>query len=73
MYSALPPPHLIIAHKDRDDEVRNKPVAIEMKRKKRRRDIREPKEGIKTPNEAGIQTVVCKGCDAAIELIKSIT
>lgn len=31
------------------------------------------KKWIKTLNEAGIQTVVCKGCDAAIEFIESIT
>lgn len=31
------------------------------------------KQWIKTLNEAGIQTVVCKGCDAAIEFIESIT
>ena len=70
----FPPPHLIIAHKDRDDEVRNKTlVAIEMKRKKGGVTSENQKKGIKTLNEAGIQTVVCKGCDAAIEFIESIT
>lgn len=70
----LPPPHLIIAHKDRDDEVRNKTlVAIEMKRKKGGVTSENQKKWIKTLNEAGVQTVVCKGCDAAIEFIESIT
>lgn len=70
----FPPPHLIIAHKDRDDEVRNKTlVAIEMKRKKGGVTSANQKQWIKTLNEAGIQTVVCKGCDAAIEFIESIT
>ena len=70
----FPPPHLIIAHKDRDDEVRNKTlVAIEMKRKKGGVTSENQKKWTKTLNEAGIQTVVCKGCDAAIEFIESIT
>lgn len=70
----FPPPHLIIAHKDRDDEVRNKTlVAIEMKRKKGGVTLENQKKWIKTLNEAGVQTVVCKGCDAAIEFIESIT
>ena len=70
----FPPPHLIIAHKDRDDEVRNKTlVAIEMKRKKGGTTSANQKKWIKTLNEAGIQAVVCKGCDEAIEFIKSIT
>lgn len=70
----FPPPHLIIAHKDRADEVRNKTlVAIEMKRKKGGTTSANQKKWIKTLNEAGIQTVVCKGCDAAIEFIESIT
>ena len=70
----FPPPHLIIAHKDRDDEVRNKTlVAIEMKRKKGGTTSANQKKWIKTLNEASIQTVVCKGCDAAIEFIESIT
>lgn len=69
----FPPPHLIIAHKDRDDEVRNKTlVAIEMKRKKGGTTSENQKKWIKTLNEAGIQTVVCKGCDAAIAFIESI-
>lgn len=70
----FPPPHLIIAHKDRDDEVRNKTlVAIEMKRKKGGVTSENQKKWIKTLNEAGVQTVVCKGCDAAIKFIESIT
>lgn len=70
----FPPPHLIIAHKDRDDEVRNKTlVAIEMKRKKGGTTSANQKKWIKTLNEAGVQTVVCKGCDEAIEFIESIT
>lgn len=70
----FPPPHLIIAHKDRDDEVRNKTlVAIEMKRRKGGVTSENQKKWIKTLNEAGVQTVVCKGCDAAIEFIESIT
>ena len=70
----FPPPHLIIAHKDRDDEVRNKTlVAIEMKRKKGGTTSENQKKWIKTLNEAGVQTVVCKGCDEAIEFIESIT
>ena len=70
----FPPPHLIIAHKDRDDEVRNKTlVAIEMKRKKGGVTSENQKKWIKTLNEAGVQAVVCKGCDAAIEFIESIT
>ena len=70
----FPPPHLIIAHKDRDDEVRNKTlVAIEMKRKKGGVTSANQKQWIKTLNEAGVQTVVCKGCNAAIEFIESIT
>lgn len=70
----FPPPHLVIAHKDRDDEVRNKTlVAIEMKRKKGGVTSENQKKWIKTLNEAGVQTVVCKGCNAAIEFIESIT
>ena len=70
----FPPPHLIIAHKDRDDEVRNKIlVAIEMKRKKGGVTSENQKKWIKILNEADIQTVVCRGCDAAIEFIESIT
>ncbi len=41
-------------------------VAIEMKRKKGGGHQRTKRSVIKTLNEAGIQTVVCKGCDAAI-------
>lgn len=48
-------------------------VAIEMKRKKGGVTSANQKQWIKTLNEAGIQTVVCKGCDAAIEFIESIT
>lgn len=48
-------------------------VFIEMKRKKGGVTSENQKKWIKTLNEAGIQTVVCKGCDAAIEFIKSIT
>ena len=70
----FPHPHLIIAHKDRDDEVRNKIlVAIEMKRKKGGVTSENQKKWIKTLNEAGVQTVVCRGCGAAIEFIESIT
>ena len=70
----FPPPHLIIAHKDRDDEVRNKTlVAIEMKRKKGGTTSANQKKWIKTLNESGVETVICKGCDEAIEFIESIT
>ena len=48
-------------------------VAIEMKRRKGGVTSANQKQWIKTLNEAGIQTVVCKGCDAAIEFIESIT
>lgn len=48
-------------------------VFIEMKRKKGGVTSANQKKWIKTLNEAGIQTVVCKGCDAAIEFIESIT
>ena len=48
-------------------------VFIEMKRKKGGVTSENQKKWIKTLNEAGIQTVVCKGCDAAIEFIESIT
>ena len=48
-------------------------VAIEMKRRKGGVTSANQKKWIKTLNEAGIQTVVCKGCDAAIEFIESIT
>ena len=48
-------------------------VAIEMKRKKGGVTSANQKQWIKTLNEAGIQTVVCEGCDAAIEFIESIT
>lgn len=48
-------------------------VFIEMKRKKGGTTSANQKKWIKTLNEAGVQTVVCKGCDAAIEFIKSIT
>lgn len=48
-------------------------VAIEMKRKKGGVTSANQKQWIKTLNEAGVQTVVCKGCDAAIEFIESIT
>ena len=48
-------------------------VAIEMKRKKGGVTSANQKRWIKTLNEAGIQTVVCKGCEAAIAFIESIT
>ena len=48
-------------------------VAVEMKRKKGGVTSANQKQWIKTLNEAGIQTVVCKGCDAAIEFIEPIT
>lgn len=48
-------------------------VFIEMKRRKGGVTSTNQKKWIKTLNEAGIQTVVCKGCDAAIEFIESIT
>ena len=48
-------------------------VFIEMKRRKGGVTSANQKKWIKTLNEAGIQTVVCKGCDAAIEFIESIT
>lgn len=48
-------------------------VLIEMKRKRGGVTSANQKQWIKTLNEAGIQTVVCKGCDAAIEFIESIT
>lgn len=51
----------------------NRLVFIEMKRKKGGVTSANQKKWIKTLNEAGIQTVVCKGCDAAIEFIESIT
>ncbi len=51
----------------------NRLVFIEMKRKKGGVTSKNQKKWIKTLNEAGIQTVVCKGCDAAIEFIESIT
>lgn len=44
-----------------------------MKRKKGGVTSENQKKWIKTLNEAGIQTVVCKGCDVAIEFIESIT
>ena len=47
-------------------------VFIEMKRKKGGVTSENQKKWIKTLNEAGIQTVVCKGCDEAIEFIESI-
>nr|DAP51908.1 MAG TPA: Nuclease [Caudoviricetes sp.] len=55
------------------NEYRHRLVAIEMKRKKGGATSANQKQWIKTLNEAGIQTVVCKGCDAAIEFIESIT
>ena len=55
------------------NEYRHRLVAIEMKRKKGGVTSENQKKWIKTLNEAGIQTVVCKGCDAAIEFIESIT
>lgn len=48
-------------------------VFIEMKRKKGGVTSANQKQWIKILNKAGVQTVVCKGCDAAIEFIKSIT
>lgn len=48
-------------------------VAIEMKRKKGGATSANQKQWIKTLNEAGIQTVVCKGCNVAIKFIESIT
>ena len=48
-------------------------VFIEMKRKKGGVTSENQKKWIKTLNEAGIQAVVCKGCDEAIEFIESIT
>lgn len=48
-------------------------VFIEMKRRKGGVTSANQKKWIKTLNEAGIQTVVCKGCDAAIEFIESTT
>lgn len=55
------------------NEYRHRLVAIEMKRKKGGVTSANQKQWIKTLNEAGIQTVVCKGCGAAIEFIESIT
>lgn len=55
------------------NEYRHRLVAIEMKRRKGGVTSANQKQWIKTLNEAGIQTVVCKGCDAAIEFIESIT
>ena len=70
----FPPPHLIIYKDDGSELKRDKKlVAIEMKRKKGGVTSKNQKKWIKTLNEAGIQTVVCKGCDAAIEFIESIT
>lgn len=46
---------------------------VEMKRKKGGATSANQKQWIKTLNEAGVQTVVCKGCDEAIEFIESIT
>lgn len=48
-------------------------VAIEMKRKKGGTTSANQKQWLKTLNEAGIQSVVCKGCDEAIKFIESIT
>lgn len=70
----FPPPHLIIYEEDGSESIRDKKfVAIEMKRKKGGVTSENQKKWIKTLNEAGVQTVVCKGCDAAIEFIESIT
>lgn len=70
----FPPPHLIIYEEDGSESIRDKKfVAVEMKRKKGGVTSANQKQWIKTLNEAGIQTVVCKGCDAAIEFIESIT
>ncbi len=66
----LPPPHLIIAHKDRDDEVpEQKPRHIEMKLRKR--GVTSKPKWIKTLNEAGIQTDVCRF--TRLSLLNSIT
>lgn len=55
------------------NEYRHRLVAIEMKRKKGGVTSANQEQWIKTLNEAGVQTVVCKGCNAAIEFIESIT
>lgn len=52
---------------------KNRLIAIEMKRKKGGTTSANQKQWLKTLNEAGVQSVVCKGCDAAIEFIESIT
>lgn len=48
-------------------------VAIEMKRKKGGTTSANQKQWLQTLNDAGIQSVVCKGCDEAIKFIESIT
>ena len=48
-------------------------VFIEMKRKKGGTISANQKRWLKTLNEAGVQSVVCKGCDEAIKFIESIT
>lgn len=48
-------------------------VAIEMKRKKGGVTSADQKKWITVLNKTGTQSVVCKGCDAAIEFIESIT
>ena len=48
-------------------------VAIEMKRKKGGATSANQKQWLQTLNDAGIQSVVCKGCDEAIKFIESIT
>lgn len=52
---------------------KNRLIAIEMKRKKGGTTSTNQKQWLKTLNEAGIQSVVCKGCDEAIKFIESIT
>ncbi len=58
--SAFFRPHLIIAHKTATMRFWTNPVAIEMKRKKASMTSENQRSGLKTLNEAGIQTVVCK-------------
>lgn len=48
-------------------------VAIEMKRKKGGTTSANQKQWLATLNDAGVQAVVCKGCDEAIRFVESIT
>lgn len=60
----------VIVDADKDLYATTRLVAIEMKRKKGGTTSANQKQWLETLNSAGIESVVCKGCEEAIKFVE---